>query len=76
VVTYTFNTSTGNAKAISEFEASLVYWVSSRIARATQRNPVLENKQKSMQSLSSQQLRGSSSWISVILSSRSSRATK
>jgi hypothetical protein len=28
----------------SEFEAGLVYRVSSRIARATQRNPVLKNK--------------------------------
>jgi hypothetical protein len=31
---------------ISEFEASLVYRVSSRTARATQRNPVLKNKNK------------------------------
>ena len=30
---------------MSEFEASLVYRVSSRTARATQRNSVLENKQ-------------------------------
>jgi hypothetical protein len=30
---------------ISEFEASLVYKVSSRTARAIQRNPVLKNKQ-------------------------------
>ena len=30
----------------SEFEASLVYKVSSRTARATQRNPVLENERK------------------------------
>jgi hypothetical protein len=29
---------------ISEFEASLVYRVSSRTARAIQRNPVLEKK--------------------------------
>ena len=29
---------------ISEFEASLVYRVSSRTARATQRNPVSKNK--------------------------------
>jgi hypothetical protein len=29
-----------------EFEASLVYRVSSRIARATQRNPVSKNKKK------------------------------
>jgi hypothetical protein len=31
---------------ISEFEASLVYKVSSRTARATQRNPVSEKKKK------------------------------
>jgi hypothetical protein len=31
---------------ISEFEASLVYRVSSRTARATQRNPILKNKNK------------------------------
>jgi hypothetical protein len=31
---------------ISEFEASLVYKVSSRTARATQRNPVSKKKKK------------------------------
>jgi hypothetical protein len=41
----------GRGRQISEFEASLVYRVSSRIARATQRNPVSKktkqtNKQK------------------------------
>jgi hypothetical protein len=35
----------GRGKWISEFEASLVYRVSSRTARATQRNPVSKNKQ-------------------------------
>jgi hypothetical protein len=34
----------GRGRQISEFEASLVYRVSSRIARATQRNPVLKNQ--------------------------------
>jgi hypothetical protein len=33
-------------RQISEFEASLVYRVSSRTARAIQRNPVLKNKTK------------------------------
>jgi hypothetical protein len=33
-------------RRISEFEASLVYKVSSRIARAIQRNPVSKNKTK------------------------------
>jgi hypothetical protein len=35
----------GRSRQISEFEASLVYKVSSRTARAIQRNPVLKNKQ-------------------------------
>jgi hypothetical protein len=34
----------GRCRRISEFEASLVYKVSSRTARATQRNPVSEKK--------------------------------
>jgi hypothetical protein len=33
-------------RQISEFEVSLVYRVSSRTARATQRNPVSKNKTK------------------------------
>jgi hypothetical protein len=36
----------GKDKGISEFEASLVYRVSSRTPRGTQRNPALKNKQK------------------------------
>jgi hypothetical protein len=36
----------GRGRQISEFEASLVYKVSSRRARAIQRNPVLKKKQK------------------------------
>jgi hypothetical protein len=36
----------GRGRQISEFEASLVYRVSSRTARATQRNPVSETKKK------------------------------
>jgi hypothetical protein len=38
----------GKGRQISEFEASLVYKVSSRTARATQRNPV-SKKQKTNQ---------------------------
>jgi hypothetical protein len=34
----------GRGRRISEFEASLVYKVSSRTARATQRNPVSKNQ--------------------------------
>ena len=36
----------GRGRRISEFEASLVCRVSSRTARATQRNPVSENQNK------------------------------
>jgi hypothetical protein len=36
----------GRGRWISEFKASLVYRVSSRTARATQRNPVLKKKEK------------------------------
>jgi hypothetical protein len=36
----------GRGKQISEFKASLVYKVSSRTARATQRNPVSKNQKK------------------------------
>jgi hypothetical protein len=39
----------GRDRQISEFEASLVYRVSSRIARATQRNPVSKKKKKQQQ---------------------------
>ena len=46
-----FDPSTWEAEAeaggwISELEASLVYRVSSRIARATQRNPVSKDQKK------------------------------
>jgi hypothetical protein len=34
----------GRGRQISEFEANLVYRVSYRTARATQRNPVSKNK--------------------------------
>jgi hypothetical protein len=36
----------GRGRQISEFEASLVYKVSSRTARAIQRNPVSKRKKK------------------------------
>jgi hypothetical protein len=36
----------GRGRRISEFEASLVYKVSSRTARATQRNPVSKKNKK------------------------------
>jgi glycosylphosphatidylinositol transamidase (GPIT) subunit GPI8 len=39
----------GKGRQISEFKASLIYRMSSRTARATQRNPVLKNKNKQKQ---------------------------
>jgi hypothetical protein len=44
----------GRGRRISEFEASLVYRVSSRTARATQRNPVSKNKNKQTNKQTSQ----------------------
>jgi hypothetical protein len=42
----------GRGRQISEIEASLVYRVSSKTARATQRNPVSEKKKKKIHCLS------------------------
>jgi hypothetical protein len=39
----------GSGRRISEFEASLVYRVSSRTARAIQRNPVSKKQNKTKQ---------------------------
>jgi hypothetical protein len=36
----------GRGRRISEFEASLIYKMSSRTARAIKRNPVLKKKKK------------------------------
>jgi hypothetical protein len=51
VVAHAFNPSTWEAEAggFLEFEASLVYKVSSRTATAIQRNSVSENKQTNKQ---------------------------
>jgi hypothetical protein len=48
MVANAFNPSTREAEAgrFLSFEASLVYKVSSRTARAIQRNPVLKNQKK------------------------------
>jgi hypothetical protein len=48
VVVCTFNSSLKRQADLCEFKASLVYRVSSRIARTTQRNPVL-NKTRTKQ---------------------------
>jgi hypothetical protein len=45
----------GRGKQISEFEASLVYKVSSRTARATQRNPVSKNQKNKKKQKQQQQ---------------------
>jgi hypothetical protein len=45
MVAHTFNPSIQEAGISVKFEASLVYRVSSRTARATQRNPDSKNKQ-------------------------------
>ena len=66
MVAHAFNPSTlgGRGRWISEFEASLVYRVSSRTARAIQRNPVSKKtkskKQKKKRS-------GLERWLSVYL---------
>jgi hypothetical protein len=47
VVAYAFNPSSWEAETdLREFEASLVYRMSSSEAKATERNPVLKNKNK------------------------------
>jgi hypothetical protein len=44
----------GRGRQISEFEASLVYKVSSRTARAIQRNPVLKKQNKTQKNQNKQ----------------------
>jgi hypothetical protein len=46
MVAHAFNPSRGRGRRTSEFKASLVYRVSSRTARAIQRNPVSKNLNK------------------------------
>jgi hypothetical protein len=54
----------GRGRQISEFEATLVYKVSSRTARATQRNPVLIKPKKRRVSLEQIYVEGKhSSWV-------------
>jgi hypothetical protein len=48
----------GRGRQISEFEASLVYKVNSRTARAIQRNPVSREKKKESQRVLCQQEQG------------------
>jgi hypothetical protein len=57
VVAHTFNPSTsgGRGRRISEFETSLVYKVSSRTARAIQRNPVSKKPNKKQKNKTNKQ---------------------
>jgi hypothetical protein len=55
----------GRGRPISEFEASLVYRVSSRTARATQRNPV-SKKPKEGEEEESKLLQNSYSNIKIL----------
>jgi hypothetical protein len=54
VVAHAFNPLGGRGWWITEFEASLVYRVSSRTARATQRNPILKKKNQSIKQTNKQ----------------------
>jgi hypothetical protein len=49
----------GRGRWISEFKASLVYKVSSRTARATQRNPVSKKNKKEKKSLMNKKIQKS-----------------
>jgi hypothetical protein len=51
----------GRGRQISEFKASMVYRVNSRIARATQRNPVLKNPNRT-------RARERAQWLRALLS--------
>jgi hypothetical protein len=53
----------GRGRPISEFEASLVYKVSSRISRATQRNPVLKNQKKKKKKRETMGTREMAHWL-------------
>jgi hypothetical protein len=48
----------GRGRRISEFEASLVYKVSSRTARAIQRNPVSKNQKPKTKTKNKQKIQG------------------
>jgi hypothetical protein len=56
----------GRGRQISEFEASLVYKVSSRTARATWRNPVLKKNKTKKQNKTKQNKTKKSSHVKAI----------
>jgi hypothetical protein len=53
----------GRGRWISEFEASLVYKVSSRTARAIQRNPVSKKQNKTKQTNKQKKANGNQQWL-------------
>jgi hypothetical protein len=55
----------GRGRRISEFKASLVYKVSSRTARATQRNPGLKTKQNKKEKEKERKRKKKKSWSRV-----------
>jgi hypothetical protein len=57
----------GRGRQTSEFEASLVYRVSSRTARATQRNPVSKNQREKKKERESKQASKQASFSSQFL---------
>jgi hypothetical protein len=66
VVAHAFNPSSGGrGRQISEFEASLVSRVSSRRARATQRNPVSKSK-KQNKTKQKKQTNKQKEWLSTL----------
>jgi hypothetical protein len=52
----------GRGRQISEFEASLVYRVSFRTARATQRNPFSKNKTKTKHKQTKKRIKTKRNW--------------
>jgi hypothetical protein len=55
----------GRGRWISEFKASLVYRVSSRTARVTQRNPVLKNEKEKKRYISRERCMKKKAWIGI-----------
>jgi hypothetical protein len=52
----------GRGRWISEFEASLVYIVSSRTARATQRNPASKKNNNNKKTKTNKQTKKTKAW--------------
>jgi hypothetical protein len=55
----------GRGRQISEFEASLVYRVNCRTARATQRNPVSKTKQNKTKKRKRKRKISSEFWLRI-----------